>query len=71
MGTYIWCEIVCATCSGSTAGEYTTAGLRRRAMKKEAKKNGFIFVGNEAFCSSRCVEQWNEMLEQEPSHNGQ
>ena len=56
MATYIWCEIVCCNCSDAVSGRHTSGALPRREMKKEARKAGWVFSGNDAFCDTGCTE---------------
>jgi hypothetical protein len=51
MAIFIWCEIVCATCAKTSEGRFTTSHIPRLLLKKSAQREGFVFVGNEAYCS--------------------
>lgn len=51
MATFIWCEIVCATCAKPAEGRFTTSHIPRLALKKAARREGFVLVGNEAYCA--------------------
>lgn len=58
MATYIWCELVCGTCSGAFDGQFVSDGrLPRRELVKSAKAQGAIFEGNEVYCSQQCLKQ--------------
>ncbi|WP_454740447.1 hypothetical protein [Cupriavidus necator] len=58
MATEIWCELVCACCARTAGGQYTTNGrLPRRELKADAAAAGWLFKGNEAFCSTEHLER--------------
>lgn len=54
----IWCEIVCRECSTAPTGEFTSGAIPRRSLVKDARAAGYIFKHDEAFCSQRCLEQF-------------
>jgi len=51
MATFIWCEIVCATCAKPSEGRFTTSNIPRLLLKKSARREGFVFVGDESYCA--------------------
>jgi hypothetical protein len=51
MAIFIWCEIVCATCARPSEGRFTNSHIPRLLLKKAAQREGFVFVGNEAYCT--------------------
>lgn len=56
MGTFVWCELVCAKCAVSICGQYVTRPyVPRKALEKEASTMGAVFKGNDVFCSKRCL----------------
>lgn len=51
MPVEIWCELVCAHCSVTICGQYSTQSrLPRRELVTEAKKHGAVVNGSEIFC---------------------
>lgn len=60
MGVYIWCELVCAQCSRTRTGRYTSGALPRRALMKDARSAGWVFADDNAFCSPQCRERYRD-----------
>ena len=63
---WVWCEIVCDTCSATVSGRMISAQhIPRRDMKEEAIRQGWHFVraqdssNEDAFCSQRCKDLSN------------
>ncbi len=52
--TLFWVELVCAYCSGTTAGTWTYGRVPIKKLKKQAEGEGWTFGGVHAFCSPRC-----------------
>lgn len=52
MSFWVWTEIVCRGCASVTAGRFTAGIVRRREMKNEAHRQGWIFdkESEEWFC---------------------
>ena len=64
MATAIWCELVCAQCSRIEHGCYTYDGrVPRTKLKDQAKRSGWLFEADEAFCSKECLDLYNNPLE--------
>ncbi len=55
---HVWTELVCNVCACTTAGQFTFGAIRRKEMKAEAVKNGWIFRKGEIFCRVVCLETW-------------
>lgn len=53
--TLFWVELVCASCSSTTAGGWASRQIPVRQMKKEASALGWAFNGKDAFCSPKCL----------------
>lgn len=54
----VWLEIVCAACSKRAQGRYSfTRQVPIRDMKNDAKKQGFVFKYDEAFCCEDCAQR--------------
>jgi hypothetical protein len=64
----VWCEIVCRSCAHSHDGQFTSGQIPKRAMVKEARGDGWIFKYNEAFCSPKCVNKYENEKRQEHQH---
>jgi hypothetical protein len=58
MSTLVWCELVCGSCSTQFGGHYTRGRLMRGQLKKFAKRKGWVFHGDEAFCGEACRASW-------------
>lgn len=54
MAVYIWCEIACENCSKTSQGMHVNGAIPRRELKKVARLDGFLFVGDLAYCSEEC-----------------
>lgn len=54
----IWCELVCACCSKTTAGRFVWGPLQRNIMKRDAQREGWLFERDEAFCTDDCRLRW-------------
>lgn len=52
---YIWCELVCRTCSRHIVGQFARTRLPRGQLIREAQSRGAQFEGGEVFCSKSCV----------------
>lgn len=52
--TLFWVELVCAECSATTAGDWSSGRVNVREMKKVAEREGWSFGGIHAFCSANC-----------------
>lgn len=61
MTTAVWCELVCAQCSTTAGGRYSYNGsIPMKPLKQAAKKAGWVFACDEAFCSKQCAEQYHQ-----------
>lgn len=58
--TLFWVELVCADCSGTTAGDWTAGRVSIKQMKAQAVTEGWSFGGKHAFCSQRCRTRFVE-----------
>ncbi len=58
MAISVWCEIVCTHCSDTTEGMFSHTTLPKRKLIEPAKKRGWIFTRDEAFCSRYCMDNW-------------
>jgi hypothetical protein len=67
MPTEIWCEIVCAKCATANIGQYATGRIPRKELKAQARSAGWLFDGDEAFCSAECKDEWNHESTGEPT----
>lgn len=54
----MWCEIVCRSCAHTSNGQFTSSSIPKRSLTKEAREAGYIFKYDEAFCSDKCLEQY-------------
>lgn len=52
--TLFWVELVCAECSTTTAGGWTSGPVKVKQMKKEAAQAGWSFGGIHAFWTPAC-----------------
>ena len=58
MSTPVWCEIVCNECASTATGQFTYAGVPRKALEKSAESEGFKFIDGEPYCR-RCAQRKN------------
>lgn len=58
--TLFWVELVCANCSGTTAGDWTAGRVSIKQMKAQAATEGWSFGGKHAFCSPVCRTRFVE-----------
>lgn len=61
--TLFWCELVCSRCNDTTSGRWVADSVPRRAMKLEAKREGWVFEGREAFCREAHQLAWHAQNE--------
>jgi len=53
----VWVEVVCCECARAANGRFVrTQNVPKRQMMEEARKEGFIFEGGEAYCSAACLK---------------
>lgn len=65
MATFIWCELVCGNCARTSSGRYVSGPtVPRRELKQWARKDGWKFSGDEAFCCRACADANREQQEQ-------
>ena len=54
-GVWVWCEIVCRHCAGTTGGQSISGSrIPKRDMIKYIKEFGWVIDGQDAFCSEEC-----------------
>ena len=58
--TLFWVELVCASCSGTTSGDWTAGRVNIKQMKAQAVTEGWSFGGTHAFCSDACRTRFVE-----------
>lgn len=68
---YVWCEIVCSSCSETTAGCFTAKNIPRKQMEKEARAAGWEWradseTESEDWFCRRCMNVNRLMLEPRP-----
>jgi len=51
MAIAIWCEIVCNSCAKPSEGRFTYGNIPRLKLKKSARREGFVFSGDDAYCA--------------------
>lgn len=64
---FIWCEIVCRSCSGTAPGQFTMGSTPRAALKKAALQDGWKFAHGETFCCVKCLNDYEAELKTAPS----
>lgn len=54
MSFWVWTELVCRGCATTLAGRFTQGPIRRREMKNEATRHGWIFdkESEDWFCAT-------------------
>lgn len=58
--TLFWVELVCASCSDTTAGQWTDGRIRIKEVKAQAASEGWSFGGVHTFCSAACRARFVE-----------
>lgn len=57
MATEVWTELVCANCSTSGPGQFTTGAVRRSDLKERAREAGWQFKSGLAYCGRGCLDE--------------
>ena len=60
---FVWCELVCRTCSCTTSGNFWRGRVTAKVvaeMVKDARKARWQFEDNEPFCSQHCFNKYKE-----------
>ena len=60
MSVCVWCELVCARCSITSEGMFSSGRLPKRELIKSIKSRGWIVERDEVFCSRYCRDQYHK-----------